>query len=280
MSGTFSQSTIRETFSSWLRLLRAANAFTAASNVIAGFTVARHDWRPGSLLLTLVGAGVLFYEAGMVLNDAFDAELDARERPERPIPAGRISRRAALAAGWLLLAGGIVASLVAGWMNESVNPPVVGVCLALAIVMYNGGLKRSGEKVSGTFLEEAMPARDRSSKRFLTPFLAPLAMGWCRFLCALLGASAAGDLSQQWLPWVYAVVVGAQGAWITHVARAETSGTVEQVGAVRNKVTQAIQRFILVDALVATCATGWPVGAAVLALLIPTKWLARTTPMT
>ena len=27
----------------------------------------------------------------MVLNDVFDAEVDARERPERPIPSGRVS---------------------------------------------------------------------------------------------------------------------------------------------------------------------------------------------
>ena len=31
----------------------------------------------------------------MVLNDVFDAEVDAREQPDRPIPSGRVSRRAA-----------------------------------------------------------------------------------------------------------------------------------------------------------------------------------------
>ena len=33
----------------------------------------------------------LFYVGGMYLNDYFDRAIDARERPERPIPAGDIS---------------------------------------------------------------------------------------------------------------------------------------------------------------------------------------------
>ena len=34
-----------------------------------------------------------FYLGGMYLNDAFDAEIDAAERPERPIPSGQVSAR-------------------------------------------------------------------------------------------------------------------------------------------------------------------------------------------
>jgi 4-hydroxybenzoate polyprenyltransferase len=50
----------------------------------------------------------------MALNDWADRELDAVERPERPIPSGRVSAQTAfnLAAG--LTAGGLVLSAVAG----------------------------------------------------------------------------------------------------------------------------------------------------------------------
>ena len=41
--------------------------------------------------LLLSSAGL--YLGGMVLNDVFDARLDAVERPERPIPSGRVSIR-------------------------------------------------------------------------------------------------------------------------------------------------------------------------------------------
>ena len=44
----------------------------------------------GALVLVLVGVP-LSYLAGMVLNDVCDARVDATERPDRPIPSGRIS---------------------------------------------------------------------------------------------------------------------------------------------------------------------------------------------
>ena len=33
-----------------------------------------------------------FYTAGMILNDLLDYEVDVRERPERPLPSGAVSR--------------------------------------------------------------------------------------------------------------------------------------------------------------------------------------------
>ena len=44
--------------------------------------------------------------AGIVLNDVFDAQIDAAERPQRPIPSGRVSLATARIAGWQFLAGG------------------------------------------------------------------------------------------------------------------------------------------------------------------------------
>ena len=34
----------------------------------------------------------LFYTAGMILNDVLDDDVDRRERPERPLPSGAVSR--------------------------------------------------------------------------------------------------------------------------------------------------------------------------------------------
>src|SRR5699024_5563895 len=48
------------------------------------------------------------YGGGVVLNDVFDADLDATERPERAIPSGRVSRKGALPTGVVLLLVGIV----------------------------------------------------------------------------------------------------------------------------------------------------------------------------
>lgn len=238
----------------WRQLLRIANVFTAASNVIAGFLIARGAWSPPAVLATLVAAAMLMYAAGMVLNDAFDADQDSRERPERPIPSGSISRQAAFAAGWQLLAAGVALAWVASWLSGSVNSAVVGTCLALTIVMYDGGLKRT--------------------------WAGPWGMGWCRLLCVLLGASAAADLSHRWEPWAYAVLVGAYTVGLTFLAQRETVGTAAFMARTRLSVTRLIQGFIVLDAIAATASAGWLSGLAVLALLVPTKLLARRTAMT
>ena len=47
----------------------------------------------------------LFYTAGMILNDVADLEVDRRERPERPLPSGAVSRTALAAFGALTGAG-------------------------------------------------------------------------------------------------------------------------------------------------------------------------------
>ena len=82
-----------------LRLGRVSNLPTVWTNtlaalLLAGGTVA--DGRTVPLLLAMS----LAYVGGMYLNDAFDARIDAIERPERPIPSGAISAHAVFAAGF------------------------------------------------------------------------------------------------------------------------------------------------------------------------------------
>jgi 4-hydroxybenzoate polyprenyltransferase len=96
----------------WLELMRISNAPTVLSNVLAGIAVGLHA-RLSDIAMPFgtalaVGTGVLFvYVAGMVLNDAFDARTDARERPGRPIPSGRIGAAAARFAGFSMLLVGL-----------------------------------------------------------------------------------------------------------------------------------------------------------------------------
>ena len=45
----------------------------------------------------------------MFLNDAFDRDTDARERPERPIPAGHIAAGTVFGTGYALLGLGALA---------------------------------------------------------------------------------------------------------------------------------------------------------------------------
>ncbi len=73
----------------YLQLMRFPAVFTAMADILLGFLL-NHD----SFQHDLMGLGLLLvsssclYLAGMVLNDVFDREVDARERPNRPIPFG------------------------------------------------------------------------------------------------------------------------------------------------------------------------------------------------
>jgi len=90
--------------------------------------------------LPLAVALSLFYVGGMFLNDAFDAEIDARERPERPIPSGEISREAVFRWGFGMLVVGIA---LLGWSGLGIPggtgiwPALSGIGLAAAIIVYN-----------------------------------------------------------------------------------------------------------------------------------------------
>lgn len=147
----------------WLQLLRLPNVFTAVADVTMGYVVTNRNLQPAPHFALLVATSCLLYLSGMVLNDVFDAEVDARDRPERPIPSGRVSLKAATALGWAMLATGIA---VAWFLSDSANdwlPGAIATLLAACILLYDGALKRS---------------------RF-----APLLMGECRFLNVLLGMS-------------------------------------------------------------------------------------------
>jgi 4-hydroxybenzoate polyprenyltransferase len=238
----------------WWQLVRAANVFTAASNVIAGFLIVQHAWAPAETLALLIGSSACLYLAGMVLNDVYDAEVDAVERPERPIPAGHIPRTTASSAGYALLASGVLLSWLAAMSAGHPMPGLIGVLLAFAIIRYDRVLKST--------------------------WAGPLAMGWCRFLNVLLGASVVAHIIREGWALGYALAIGIYTILLTYIARSETVGEWARRLRVQGLVTRMIQGFIVLDAIAATLAAGWQSGLIVLALLIPTLLFARKAPMT
>lgn len=302
---------VKEQCLAWWQLLRIGNVFTAASNVIAGFLISQGNWEPVGPLLVLIAASALLYTAGMVLNDVFDAELDAVERPERPIPSRRISLVVAQRVGWGLLISGVIAAEAVSWSTGHWHPGLVGLLLACAIVLYNGFSKST--------------------------FLGPWTMGTCRLLNVLLGASAAGSFGAA--GWTLAAIVGSYTVGISYYARSELKESVSfdhWIGKViiygtligmfllpfplfmenrchldlsawpslwmgvgltiscrawlgrreassaefRRQVTVLLRGFILIDAAAAVVAAGLGAGLAVLLLLIPTWIASRFAPMT
>lgn len=84
--------------------MRAGTLFSPGADVTAGICLAGIAWSTDAVRAVL--ASVCIYAAGMVLNDHADRKLDARQRPERPIPSGQIAPGAALLLGAVLIAAG------------------------------------------------------------------------------------------------------------------------------------------------------------------------------
>ena len=185
----------------YLRLVRIPNVVIAVADVVAGYLYAGGQARDGLLLLVLTLASACLYAGGAALNDVCDAEQDLRERPERPIPSGRIARRTALRLAVGLLVMGIA---LAG--TVSARAGAISLLLVLSIVLYDSVLKS-------------------------TP-TAPGLMGLCRALNLSLGMSLAPVV------WTtgHILPLGLMGLYVTSVtiyARTEAgkSSRVRLIGA-------------------------------------------------
>src|SRR5512134_3558310 len=78
----------------FLLILRPHNMLASALAVVAGASIAGDVRVEGLALVALLAA--LVTGAGNILNDCFDLRVDRINKPRRPLPSGRITRRAAV----------------------------------------------------------------------------------------------------------------------------------------------------------------------------------------
>jgi len=169
-----------------LELVRAPAALTVIGDTIAGGHAGGRRFGRRQWLLPL--ASVFLYSGGMALNDYADRALDAVERPERPIPSGRVSPRRALGVATACLVVGIgLAATGGGRRAFAVALPLVG-----AIVSYNT-----------VFRDTA---------------LGPVSMAACRGLDVMMGAGGARVAAPA------AATVALHTAGVTAQSRGEVHG--------------------------------------------------------
>ncbi|GAA0953388.1 UbiA family prenyltransferase [Kribbella koreensis] len=106
------RTTKRSRLADLAELVRAPAALTVPGDVLAG-AVAAGNLRP-TRVAGLAASSIAIYWAGMALNDWSDRDLDAVERPERPIPSGRVTPGTALSLASSLTAAGLALSAFAG----------------------------------------------------------------------------------------------------------------------------------------------------------------------
>ncbi|MFJ6199354.1 SCO3242 family prenyltransferase [Micromonospora sp. NPDC092111] len=168
-------------------LVRAPAALSVPGDVVAGAAAAG---TLGPRTAGLAGASVLLYWAGMAANDWADRRLDAVERPERPIPSGRVTPTAAAGLAVGLTAAGLGLAAVSGGRRAT----AVALPLAAAIWGYDLAAKNTAA--------------------------GPAVMAACRGLDVLLGAS--GGRPVRALP--AALTVAAHTWTVTALSRREVTG--------------------------------------------------------
>ena len=179
----------------FLRLMRPANIVTAVCDILAGIAISgffldRHEDYSEVVWLILSTMGL--YGGGVVMNDVFDAELDAVERPERPIPSGLIRKTEAGLLGLTLLAGGVFFALIVSGLSA-----IIAFSIMVAALVY-----------------------DKWAKHHF--ILGPLNMGICRGLNLLLGVSIIQPEVQVY--WYLGIVPVIYIAAITMISRGEVHG--------------------------------------------------------
>lgn len=182
----------------YAQLVRLPNVFTAFGDILmAACVVGAITADVGRVVLLLFASGSL-YLGGMVWNDIFDRKDDAKTRPSRPLPSGRVSLKSAVMFGSFLFVVGIVFSIFARQTIKEFtfgDSILISIVLIVAIILYNAWLKR-------------------------TPF-GPIGMGFCRFLNVMLGLSAGAIQPTQELSLHIASVIGIYIVGVTWFARTE-----------------------------------------------------------
>jgi len=174
----------------YLELLRPANVTTALADVLAGFAVAGLSNR-AALPWLLVSTACL-YAGGVVLNDVFDREVDRLERPERPIPSGRV-----IVAHAALLGTGLLGAGIAAAAQATAHAATVATAIAALVLFYDAIGKRHA-------------------------VVAPVNMGLCRALNLLLGIAAVPAALA--FTWPLAVIPFVYISAVTTLSRGEVHG--------------------------------------------------------
>lgn len=282
----------------YIALLRPANVATALADVLAGYALA--GLQNPAALPWLLAATTCLYAGGIVLNDFFDRDLDRVERPERPIPSGRVpARNAALMGSGLLVAGILTASAATRAAS------MVAIAITVFVLLYDAWGKRHA-------------------------VVGPANMGLCRALNLLLGVTSAPEaLAERWpvalIPFGYIVAVTALSRGEVHggrrriatfalvsltaalaglaliVLRARhpvapglvlaalawrvvppflTARQAPDPGRIRKAVKRGVLSLALVNAVIGTAYAGPVFGAIIIATAIVAAWLARMFPVT
>lgn len=251
------KSNLSVTIRASLELMRPANIVTAFADVLAGASAAvgtimvfdEIGFFSQPSLYWLIVSTLGLYGGGIVFNDVFDTDLDKKERPERAIPSGRVSKLYASILGTLLFFTGIFSAF---WVNNTAG--------SLAIAITLGAL-----------------VYDSVAKHNIA--FGPLVMGSCRGGNLLLGAALIpASLAYLWplafIPIVYI-------ASITLISRGEVHGGSKSTGILATFLVVLVTAVLLLLSIldVYTLVTALPFAILFGVMVLPAFISAASDPV-
>ena len=291
----------------YLQLTRPANVVTAIADIWAGFAVAGAwaiivaDWGSGSNLFLINLAWISLstiglYAGGVAFNDVFDAELDAVERPERPIPSGRVSKSSAAWMSFILLVIGVLAAAQVSLLSAG-----VAVTVAILAVVYdywgkhqnligpiNMGLCRTGNLLLGISVVPEMLASFWPLGLLPLIFVAAITMisrgevhgknrnalfGGLSMYLIVIVSIVAMPFVHETAAWEVIPFLGLLSYMIfPPLIKAIQTQNPKLIG---KSVKAAVISLIIVNASLAAAFAGWKIGIIVLLLLPISLWLAK-----
>ena len=122
----------------YLEIIRPGNAVMAAIAVVLMMFVGHYYELP-----IIICAIIVFVctGAGNTINDVFDVKIDEINKPNRPIPSGRISLENARNYAFVLFGIGIVLSFLDSYLVNSIWPSVIVLPAAVIMYLYARNLK-------------------------------------------------------------------------------------------------------------------------------------------
>ena len=285
----------------WLELVRIPAIFTAPADVLFGVGLAAFIGAQigPEMVVLLVLASALVYAAGMAANDIFDVRIDTEERPSRPIPSGRVSYRSA----WALVAVLQTCACALAWSIGTNTLIAVAVTIG-ATYLYNSVLKGSfmapmgmgvcryanaliGLSIAGPTVFEMPEVLCAPLGTFVyvsaLTFVSTFEVGGesqvvqrkRAFVTVLIAAGLASvptllvfDVSYWAMPAVTLPVI-----WIyPEIRKAWLSSADSQT---RMVVIRCIHGIAIVNGVLAGLVGQWLLGAAIVALILPARFVGR-----
>ena len=122
----------------YIEILRPGNALMGAIVVVLVAIIDRSFTLP-----TILAMLAVFFEtaAGNVINDYFDYQIDLINKPERPIPSGRISLNAGKNYGYLLFLLGTICGLLISLLTGNWIPFIIVLIADVVLYLYAYKLK-------------------------------------------------------------------------------------------------------------------------------------------